>query len=737
MVSLVDAMAVETVHGYDATMPLAIPGMVVVQAGKPTEFLPGMAMGVALGTVVRARSTQIVEQQRGQLVEIGAVGPTRTIRKDRRLMVLAGKWRCSYCKAFGPRDSEATKCASCGAPRRGAEVGEVDTKEAARFDARKKSAIGRRLNKTGCGEAALVERVAVGEAFDLVQKKQLVRLELGTLETAIGGVHYMEDQESNMSVIEGFLVVHYLGKYSIAAHAGKADGLDGLVVADFFNALGRLTTAGGERNFPMGGYYNLFRAGGVTARLLSELYMLLWDELSDDEDERHAQAVMKNANTFRAWYTSAAGRAHRAYEEAEMMVKEAARSFFAGLYAPGGRLGYVVTSERRGVSADDMEIAWLPCAVLHDVLYRVCSGATQTWVLKHGNEPEAVLDISRGFRSQFDDETNEENLYSGSTALQLRKTFSICARAAGSVKDPVEMADARKAVFLAVKNMTRHKKYQAMAMTDDVAVEITEHLDLEYNWDLSMLAAIGDSETLAYRRMEVYQQQQADSEMVAAGERATLPKSKADKQSEGLVRLKKHRRGCPFEGKLGCSLESACPKREDGKLDGRFRCQVCCKRLLFERQGPHANGGPAYVKLSPCVRPSWEDPNKGKPEAQTASEGDFVYGEALGYNIFQEMLDLVLPLVNKQRVLRKLTPYLARVWHWHGWRHGCAMNLYAMEAPAMTELQIAQWCRMSLRVLMIYLKHNRTGPDATNRTDAITGVSSLTFQVSGMSECEG
>ena len=46
------------------------------------------------------------------------------------------------------------------------------------------------------------ERVAVGEAFDLVQKKQLVRLELGTLETAIGGVHYMEDQESNMSVIE-------------------------------------------------------------------------------------------------------------------------------------------------------------------------------------------------------------------------------------------------------------------------------------------------------------------------------------------------------------------------------------------------------------------------------------------------------------------------------------------------------------------------------------------------------
>ena len=33
--------------------------------------------------------------------------------------------------------------------------------------------------------------MAVGEAFDLVQKKQLVRLELGMLETAIGGVHYI------------------------------------------------------------------------------------------------------------------------------------------------------------------------------------------------------------------------------------------------------------------------------------------------------------------------------------------------------------------------------------------------------------------------------------------------------------------------------------------------------------------------------------------------------------------
>ena len=56
----------------------------------------------------------------------------------------------------------------------------------------------------------------------MVQKQQLVRLELGQLEVAIGGVKYLEVMESNMSVIEGFLVVHYLGKVSIAAGAGKA-----------------------------------------------------------------------------------------------------------------------------------------------------------------------------------------------------------------------------------------------------------------------------------------------------------------------------------------------------------------------------------------------------------------------------------------------------------------------------------------------------------------------------------
>ena len=44
------AMAVVAAGGYDATMPIVVPGMVVVQAGEPVAFRPGMAMGVVLST---------------------------------------------------------------------------------------------------------------------------------------------------------------------------------------------------------------------------------------------------------------------------------------------------------------------------------------------------------------------------------------------------------------------------------------------------------------------------------------------------------------------------------------------------------------------------------------------------------------------------------------------------------------------------------------------------------------
>ena len=41
-------------------------------------------------------------------------------------------------------------------------------------------------------------------------------------------------------------------------------------------------------------------------------------------------------------------------------------------------------------------------------------------------------------------------------------------------------------------------------MTDDVVVEVARELDINYTWDLTLLAAMGDSETLAARRSEVF-----------------------------------------------------------------------------------------------------------------------------------------------------------------------------------------------------------------------------------------
>ena len=191
-------------------------------AGDGMGLIPGMLVGHVIGLVAEA-DAQVIDQHGGKLVETGRFGPIRTIRKDRRLMVLASKWRCKFCKAYHERNSGMSQCVTCHAPRQDLGSANVqDASELARYESRKKSAVGRRANKAGCGQAALVERKASGEAFDMVQKQQLVRLELGQLEVAIGGVKYLEVMESNMSVIEGFLVVHYLGKVSIAAGAGKA-----------------------------------------------------------------------------------------------------------------------------------------------------------------------------------------------------------------------------------------------------------------------------------------------------------------------------------------------------------------------------------------------------------------------------------------------------------------------------------------------------------------------------------
>ena len=137
-----------------------VTALVVVPAGEPMAYNAAMATATALATLGRAeRAVGQPRPSRGQLVEMGGggFGPMRMVRKERRLAVLASKWRCKYCKAYHDREHAASSvnCLSCGAARRGSTAAAASSKEIARYEARKKSAVGRRLNKAGCGEAAL------------------------------------------------------------------------------------------------------------------------------------------------------------------------------------------------------------------------------------------------------------------------------------------------------------------------------------------------------------------------------------------------------------------------------------------------------------------------------------------------------------------------------------------------------------------------------------------------------
>ena len=224
LVARARASAVAT-EVYDAQLPIAIVGMDIVQGGMPVQYDPRVKTATVVQTLVAAPQETRAVVCAGH-VQTSLAGPARSVSKDRQLIKLAEKWRCAFCRTFNNRDG-VTLCGTCGAakPSIGA-ASEVSARELERYESRRKSAVGRRLNSAGSGQAAGVQRQAAGEVFDSVKKAQLVRLEIGELETAIGGVHYLEDQESNMSVIEGFLVVHYLGKLSIIPDAGKAAGLD-------------------------------------------------------------------------------------------------------------------------------------------------------------------------------------------------------------------------------------------------------------------------------------------------------------------------------------------------------------------------------------------------------------------------------------------------------------------------------------------------------------------------------
>ena len=405
--------------------------------------------------------------------------------------------------------------------------------------------------------------------------------------------------------------------------------------------------------------------------------------------------------------------------------------FCASLYGPGGRLGYALARNGNGAAQpkpDEFRVRWLPPTVMHHILYRLFSASTKRFLK---GRKLSVLNCSKGFVTEIDPVTNEAQMYTGNYILQLSKAFSVYLRAGNAGVDATEDRLACNARYSAVKNATLLRKLRSKAVVDDIFVDAVAPLDLRYSWDLTLFAAMCDAESLALRRMEVYQQDHGDCVMVAQGEEVTLPKTKADQLAEGVKRLKSHANKCPCAGSVGSfSMESACKRSSDGKtLNGEFRCGVCAKRLLFATQGdrPADEPRPSFIRLTRRAKPSWMDKDKDTPNAKTASPADFVYGEALPYEEFALMFNQLLKPLNERRQGRGLPAIAANHWHWHGLRHGCAVNLSGLNPP-MSELQVATWCRMSLWILQYYLKHNRTGIDPTNRTADLPGCNSLTLQ---------
>ena len=568
----------------------------------------------------------------------------------------------------------------------------------------------------------------------MVAHDAAVERETAALSAAIGDPVSNSSEESKLCIFESFLVLHYMGAHSVKpeANGSRAVGITGHVMANFFNTIGR-TAQHGERSFPFGGYFNAFKANGMTAAGFRELREIVRTQLCGGRHgvALHKNEVTKHSLSFRAWYKSAEGRASICYMMLQQAIVRLLQQWCAAQYRPGGRLYYAQQRSGRPVpSSAEFKVSWLPDAIVHSILHRVLSVETERWLKKQTSDA-AVLDISQGFASENDAITGEVGTYTGNYMLQLGKALSVALRALNDGSDACETRVARRARFLAVKNATRLRKYRSVAVTDDIFVDAAAHLDLRYSWDATLFAAMCDAETLALRRVEVFQQDRADCKQVPEGECVTLPNSKADQQSVGITRLKKHRNGCQFEADalLRHCRDSACKVGSDGQLDGRTRCQVCAKRYLLGLQGvrPDGEAVPSFIRLTQRAQPSWLDPYRGTADAALSAPADFSYGQAVPYEGFAEMFNLLLAPLNRRRLAKGLSQILARNWHWHGLRHGCANNLHLLEPP-MSETQIADWCRMSLWILQYYLKHNRTGADPTNRTNSITGCNTLSLE---------
>ena len=438
--------------------------------------------------------------------------------------------------------------------------------------------------------------------------------------------------------------------------------------------------------------------------------------------------ITANANVFRRWYSDeqndvAAALLHRD-GSVQYVLRQAAKNFFASWYQPGGRMNRTGEVHALG-SPTGFEEFEVPRGFMRDVLRILYSQQTQAWL--RVAESNDTRDVARGFRSQVaTDGAGELQLYKGTSVVQFRKTMTFVLNTAGV--SAMEARLPRRAFYAAMVTVTRHKKYQAAALTDAKAVKLFGVLDLRYSFDATFAAAAGESEELALRLNEIYNQQLEDVTMTPAGMDEVLPRSKADQERTGIKRGVKHRRGCEEADKEGlcCSLRSAMPLGADGKPDARRRCQVCMKRLLLQMQGPRCARSPSFLRLKPHVKPSWEyEEGKG-----LSSPDDFVQpvdGQseavpALQYTWFNEALTKVALRANKVFG----ASFEERDTHWHGWRHSTPCNWMEL-VPKPTLAEICLWCRMTEKTVMLYLKHNGVGGDTSNRTDQISGAQTLSI----------
>ena len=235
-----------------------------------------------------------------------AAAQVRVSKKKRRKDMLASKWYCPYCKKYTDRGETTCSNVKCAVPMQSSAA--WSEAEQMRLQSRQKRQKGRELNSVGAGAAATVPREAAG-ALDPEQRRALVASETAQLKAVIGNPGTISTDESKMTIIEGFLLVQYQGRHSVHPSVDAAGGIDASVVADFFNTIGRRANDG-ETVHPMGGYYNDFLERGVTAELLRQLQHIGETQIGGGlrSGGSSAEAVMKNATTFKQWYTSDAGR---------------------------------------------------------------------------------------------------------------------------------------------------------------------------------------------------------------------------------------------------------------------------------------------------------------------------------------------------------------------------------------------------------------------------------------------